>query len=142
RARIVDHARPGWSRPHDDRHAAREYASCRGVAGAGCVMESPMHDAQVATILFTDIEGSTRLWEQKPQQMSRALKHHDAISHAARPRRGAAQGSVVAGTPVPGAASASASGFPGAALPRGDAEQSAGAAHGVLRPRARACRGE
>lgn len=39
--------------------------------------------AQVTTFLFTDIEGSTRLWEQKPQEMSRALKHHDAISRAA-----------------------------------------------------------
>ena len=31
------------------------------------------------TFLFTDIEGSTRLWEQHPQAMSQALARHDAI---------------------------------------------------------------
>jgi predicted ATPase/class 3 adenylate cyclase len=30
------------------------------------------------TFLFTDIEGSTRLWEQYPAAMSRALEQHDA----------------------------------------------------------------
>jgi predicted ATPase/class 3 adenylate cyclase/Tfp pilus assembly protein PilF len=31
------------------------------------------------TFLFTDIEGSTRLWEQYPQQMQAAVERHDAI---------------------------------------------------------------
>jgi class 3 adenylate cyclase len=31
------------------------------------------------TFLFTDIEGSTRLWEEHPQAMSEALARHDAI---------------------------------------------------------------
>jgi class 3 adenylate cyclase len=31
------------------------------------------------TFLFTDIEGSTRLWEQYPQAMAGALAQHDAI---------------------------------------------------------------
>jgi WD40 repeat protein/class 3 adenylate cyclase len=31
------------------------------------------------TFLFTDIEGSTRLWEQQPQTMQVALAHHDAL---------------------------------------------------------------
>lgn len=31
------------------------------------------------TFLFTDIEGSTRLWEQNPQEMRSALAKHDAI---------------------------------------------------------------
>src|SRR5262245_50212807 len=31
------------------------------------------------TFLFTDIEGSTRLWEQHPQAMAGALVRHDAI---------------------------------------------------------------
>jgi predicted ATPase/class 3 adenylate cyclase len=35
------------------------------------------------TILFTDIEGSTRLWEQDAQRMSRALAGHDAAARAA-----------------------------------------------------------
>ena len=31
------------------------------------------------TFLFTDIEGSTQLWEQHPQAMPAALERHDAI---------------------------------------------------------------
>src|SRR5262245_58316284 len=31
------------------------------------------------TFLLTDVEGSTRLWEQHPDQMRRALDRHDAI---------------------------------------------------------------
>ena len=33
----------------------------------------------VTTFLFTDIEGSTRLWEEHPEQMQRALQSHDRI---------------------------------------------------------------
>src|SRR5512143_2198475 len=36
-----------------------------------------------ATFLFTDIQGSTRLWEAHPAQMSVALARHDAILRAA-----------------------------------------------------------
>lgn len=35
------------------------------------------------TILFTDIEGSTRLWELEPERMSQALARHDAVARAA-----------------------------------------------------------
>jgi predicted ATPase/class 3 adenylate cyclase len=38
---------------------------------------------RVTTLLFTDIEGSTRLWEQDAAGMSRALAAHDAASRAA-----------------------------------------------------------
>ena len=39
-----------------------------------------MHDrSAVATYLFTDIEGSTRLWETEPDKMRPALARHDAI---------------------------------------------------------------
>lgn len=31
------------------------------------------------TFLFTDIEGSTRLWESYPEEMRQALQHHDAL---------------------------------------------------------------
>ena len=31
------------------------------------------------TFLFTDIEGSTRLWERHHAEMQQALAHHDAI---------------------------------------------------------------
>lgn len=32
------------------------------------------------TFLFTDIEGSTRLWEQQPEAMEAALARHDALT--------------------------------------------------------------
>jgi len=31
------------------------------------------------TFLFTDIEGSTRLWEEQPEAMRTALARHDAL---------------------------------------------------------------
>src|ERR671916_192512 len=31
------------------------------------------------TFLFTDVEGSTRLWEQHPEPMGTALARHDAL---------------------------------------------------------------
>ena len=34
----------------------------------------------LVTFLFTDIEGSSRLWEQDPEGMRRALGRHDALS--------------------------------------------------------------
>jgi len=42
------------------------------------------------TFVFSDIEGSTRLWEQEPELMRSALARHDALSRAAVERhRGA-----------------------------------------------------
>src|ERR687894_2303885 len=38
---------------------------------------------EIVTFLFTDIEGSTRLWEAQPRVMSVALARHDALLHAA-----------------------------------------------------------
>jgi predicted ATPase/class 3 adenylate cyclase len=40
------------------------------------------------TFLFTDIEGSTRMWEQDPQVMSDALARHDDILQNATESRG------------------------------------------------------
>lgn len=37
----------------------------------------------IVTFLFTDIEGSVRLWERQPDSMGRLLDHHNAILHAA-----------------------------------------------------------
>ncbi len=37
----------------------------------------------VATFLFTDIQGSTRLWEQEPERMRAALARHDTIARDA-----------------------------------------------------------
>ena len=41
------------------------------------------YPAGTVTFLFTDIEGSTRLWEQYPDQMRRALAAHDEILRGA-----------------------------------------------------------
>src|SRR5260370_38270867 len=38
--------------------------------------------AGTVTFLFTDIEGSTRLWEQHPEAMRDALVRHDALAAA------------------------------------------------------------
>src|SRR5258705_5606437 len=35
------------------------------------------------TFLFTDVEGSTRLWEQHPQEMQSALERHDILLRSA-----------------------------------------------------------
>ena len=35
------------------------------------------------TFLFSDVEGSTRLWEQEPERMAVAMARHDALSRAA-----------------------------------------------------------
>src|SRR5215471_1389346 len=37
----------------------------------------------LTALLFTDIEASTRLWEQDSERMSRALARHDALSRSA-----------------------------------------------------------
>src|SRR6266446_6042406 len=37
----------------------------------------------VVTFLFTDIEGSTRLWEEEPDRMGPALALHDMLCRAA-----------------------------------------------------------
>jgi class 3 adenylate cyclase len=37
------------------------------------------HRADTATILFTDIEGSTLLWERESERMRAALAHHDRV---------------------------------------------------------------
>ena len=46
------------------------------VADWGMIMALP---CGTLTFLFTDIEGSTRLWEQQPAEMQVALSHHDEV---------------------------------------------------------------
>ena len=42
-------------------------------------MVLPDNASGTFTFLFTDVEGSTRLWERFPQAMKRALERHDSI---------------------------------------------------------------
>ncbi len=42
---------------------------------------SSAHDV-VVTLLFTDIEGSTRMWEERPKAMATALQRHDTLLHS------------------------------------------------------------
>ena len=49
-------------------------------------MSSPPTD--IVTFLFTDIEGSTKLWERNPKAMSKALSRHDELLRKAVEARG------------------------------------------------------
>jgi predicted ATPase/class 3 adenylate cyclase len=40
-----------------------------------------MSDQPTFTFVFTDIEGSSRLWEESPERMAQALAHHDTLLH-------------------------------------------------------------
>jgi len=42
-----------------------------------------MSQSSTLTFLFTDIEGSTRLWDSQPDLMRSALARHDAILRSA-----------------------------------------------------------
>eukprot|EP01063_Lacrimia_lanifica_P023674 TRINITY_DN3130_c0_g1_i1.p1 TRINITY_DN3130_c0_g1~~TRINITY_DN3130_c0_g1_i1.p1 ORF type:complete len:1149 (+),score=316.89 TRINITY_DN3130_c0_g1_i1:59-3448(+) len=44
-----------------------------------CLVPAPGTDGEPVTIVFTDIEGSTKLWEDAPGAMSVALQLHDAV---------------------------------------------------------------
>ena len=39
----------------------------------------PQLPSGTVTFLFTDLEGSTRLWERHPAEMVPALERHDAL---------------------------------------------------------------
>lgn len=41
-----------------------------------------MHQGDEVTFLLTDVEGSTRLWEQDPETMAAALEAHEALAEA------------------------------------------------------------
>jgi len=52
-----------------------------------------VHDhSAITTFLFTDIEGSTQLWERESARMETALARHDALARSAVEER---RGSVV-----------------------------------------------
>jgi predicted ATPase/class 3 adenylate cyclase len=74
-------------RPCDSRRAVRSGehdSTSRDDAGAIDVVSSDVERPRgTVSFLFSDIEGSTRLWEQAPQQMARALDRHDELMRGA-----------------------------------------------------------
>src|SRR5262245_38179618 len=65
--------------PADDRAAFIQVARADLAASAAPgSFASPLPSGTV-TFLFTDIAGSSRLWEQHPQAMQAALARHDAL---------------------------------------------------------------
>ncbi len=57
--------------------------------------DAPVPDAGLSTFLFTDVEGSARLWERHGAAMGAALAQHDRLVRAAIERHG---GTVFKGT--------------------------------------------
>ena len=53
------------------------------VADVGSVRLVPQPPSGTVTFLFTDIEGSTRLWEERPDEMRTAVAEHDERFRAA-----------------------------------------------------------
>jgi predicted ATPase/class 3 adenylate cyclase/DNA-binding winged helix-turn-helix (wHTH) protein len=51
--------------------------------GAVFATATPVLPSGTLTLLMTDIEGSTRLWEEHPDAMSTALERHDALMRSA-----------------------------------------------------------
>ncbi len=46
-------------------------------------LNGPQRPSGIVTFLFSDVEGSTRLWEEQPAAMSAALARHDALMQEA-----------------------------------------------------------
>ena len=57
-----------------------------GITGAGVALDRALSAIDlpegVVTLVMTDVEGSTALWEEDPSDMAHALAEHDAPSHA------------------------------------------------------------
>jgi predicted ATPase/DNA-binding SARP family transcriptional activator len=72
----------------DDRTG--RHARARRPGGSGTLAETATERGPTATMtfLFTDIEGSARLWETAPDVMSRCLPRHDALVRDAIERHG------------------------------------------------------
>src|SRR5207244_1701061 len=72
---------PRWARRHWQRRGRRD-GRCRWMKRWPSRCRSnrmPDLPSGTVTFLFTDIEGSTRLWEQYPEAMQTALARHDAL---------------------------------------------------------------
>jgi predicted ATPase/class 3 adenylate cyclase len=55
---------------------------------SAALLPTGLDDPAAVTFLFTDIEGSTRLWEQQPAAMQTALRRHDELALQAVQRHG------------------------------------------------------
>lgn len=62
--------------------AGEERGAPRWARGAAPRYDRAMIEDRPVTHLFTDLEGSTRLWEREPQRMHDALNRHDALARA------------------------------------------------------------
>src|SRR5262249_12733000 len=69
--------------PYDPTHDSHQSAVLRpaDVQGDGALASAPplSRPSGTVTFLFTDIVGSTRLWEQYPAEMPGAFARHEAI---------------------------------------------------------------
>ncbi|HET9223226.1 MAG TPA: tetratricopeptide repeat protein, partial [Roseiflexaceae bacterium] len=85
-----DEASSGGSRPRERitrpisraDPAAQAAGSREPAGGAGARLAARALPIGTITFLFTDVEGSTRLWERLPDATNRALMRHDALIEA------------------------------------------------------------
>jgi hypothetical protein len=81
---------------HPDGVVLGAHSGAGGALGRMCGMREPVVTFRgvarlptgTVTFLFTDIEGSTRRWEEQPDAMGRALARHDQILDEAISRFG------------------------------------------------------
>lgn len=75
---VAVHLAAGETLAPDDRRLLTDLAAHAAVA-LRAVLEAVVLPEGIVTFLMTDIEGSTRLWEEDPDAMSRAIREHDLI---------------------------------------------------------------
>ncbi|MBV9323720.1 MAG: SIR2 family protein [Chloroflexi bacterium] len=80
--------RTRWSGDGGVNHAVHHLERAEPTLSAREHEASARLPSGAVTYLFTDIEGSTRLWEHFPEQMRRALIRHDALIESCVTRHG------------------------------------------------------
>jgi class 3 adenylate cyclase/MFS family permease len=70
---------PGEVLPADDKRLIMDLAS-HAARTVNEVLEATPLPEGIVTFLMTDIEGSTRLWEEDPERMAAALREHDEFT--------------------------------------------------------------
>ena len=69
---------PGETLSQEDNRLLSDLAAHAAIAVRG-VLEAVELPEGIVTFLMTDVEGSTRVWEEDPQAMAGALREHDAL---------------------------------------------------------------